>query len=96
MVDRRDFIQQEVSVAGTCGVFQDGVLEGFFMLGASGAGGRFILVEPGLVGGQVALLGGYLVDSCCHELTQSHEGVWGETGGCRCSIGLWGVRLPIL
>ena len=63
------------------------MLKVFIFLVASWAGGWFVLVEPGLVGGQVALPGAHLVDPPRNKFSLSHEGVWGEVRG----VGVVGV-----
>ena len=56
------------------------MLEGLFVLRASGAGVRFVLIKPGVVGCQVALSGTHLVDSAPHELSKPIKG-YGESEG---------------
>jgi len=56
------------------------VLEGCFVFVAPGAGFRFVLLEPGEVGGQVTLSGAPLVYPPCHEFAKAHEGLWGQAG----------------
>ena len=63
------------------------MLEGLWFASASRAGYVGALVEPGGVGGQVALCRSHLVDPTCHELPQAHEGLWGEGGGV---LVVWG------
>jgi len=58
------------------GAGEDSVLEHLRFSSASGAGRVWAFVEPGRVGGQVALCHSHLVDSPCHELPQSHKLVW--------------------
>jgi len=68
------------------------VLEGSWYALAWGAGQVWVLVEPGGVGGKVALPCLHLVHSPCHNFPQTHEGVWavggevllvrGSGGGC--------------
>ena len=75
-------------VPGAGGAGEDGVLEGFWFNFARGAGQVCVLVQPGGVGGQVALRHRHLVNSPGHERLESHEGVWREgrgvlvVGGC--------------
>lgn len=53
------------------------MLEGLFVLIASGAGVRFVLIKPGAVGSEVALSGTHLVNSARHELSKPIKG-YGE------------------
>jgi len=63
------------------------VLESFFILVTPWAGIQFILLEPGVVGGQVTFSAKAMVDFSCNEFSQAHEGVWGEAG----RVGVVGV-----
>jgi len=83
-----------VSIPGRTG--EDGVLEGFWFSSAAGAGKVWVLIEPGGVCGQVAFCRSHLVDSPCHELSKTHEGVWGKGGGVVVVGGCGGVDGPIL
>jgi len=52
--------------------------EGFFFFPMERTESGDASGRPGCVGGKVALLGSYLVDTACHELQYAHESVGGE------------------
>jgi len=72
------------------------VLKGLWLFSAAGAGNVGVLVEPGGVGGSVALRRSHLMDSPYHELLQTQKGVWGEGAGVSIVRGRGGVGGPVV
>ena len=74
---------------------ENGMAERLRFVSAQGAelGGR--LVEPGGMGGQVALLGPHLMDAASHELSRPHERMRGEREGKSVIGGNRGEGAPV-
>jgi len=53
-------------------------------------------VVSGGVDGEVAFCRSHLVDSSCHKLSETQEGVWRERGGISVVWGGGGVGGPVL
>ena len=83
----------ELLLAGTGPAVEDGVFQGFGGGPAPWTEGGEVAVEPGGVGGQVALTGPHLMYAASYELREAHEGVRcqggavGVTRGRRCQGG---------
>ena len=74
---------------------QDGIAERLLFVSAQGAELRGRLVEPGGMGGPVALLGSHLMDAASHELSQPHEWMRGEREGKGIGGGNRGEGAPV-
>ena len=75
---------------------EDGMAERLLFVSAQRAEPRGRWVEPGGMGGQVALLGPHLMDAASHELSQPHEWMRGERQGEGVVGGNRGEGAPVL
>jgi len=91
-----DIFQYEALGPCSGGAGEDGLLEHSRFGCTVGASQVWVLVEPGEVGGQVALCGSDWVDSSCHKFPQTHERVWGEGGEVFIVRGCRGISGPLL
>ena len=74
---------------------EDGVAKHLLFVSAQGAELRGRCIEPGGVGGEVALLGSHLMNAASHELSQPHKRVGGEGEGEGVVGGNWGEGAPV-
>jgi len=75
-VDRRDLFQEEeVFVAAPGGEFQEGGLEGFFVLVVPFSRFRLVFLKPGVLGGQVTFADTHLADPSCHQFFLADQAV---------------------
>ena len=74
---------------------EDGVFEGFGGGPTFWTEGAEFAVEPGWVGGRIALTRPHLINAASQELRKAHEEGWGQGGGDGARADHWGRRMNL-